>query len=209
MNKEEKREKRLAWKAAYLAASPEEKERMLAEKKEEMRIAEENRKREIYEENKARFIQKCDEQIAVLKAFVSLEKIVLEIIRKFDEKCYNKRLEKAVKDAVEKSNKKCCAYLENGRITIRYAYYCGWTDRFTINVVCDENGRIDAEKTLNEYNFDFIEIIKRWKNAKQNYEKVYKKAEKLRKEIETYRRENVFVRDFLKNTGVIGYTNDL
>lgn len=214
-NIEEKREKRLAWKTAYLAASPEEKERMIAQKKEEMRIAEEKRQQKILEDRKARFEAKCDKQIATLKTLLKAAKIAVEITKKFEGKVLNNRLTNLVDAEVKKIGRlyatlKYDAYARCGRLTIKDANATDcWTDDFELKIDYNIDGRVFFTETFEDPSSHLERLISDWKNAKRTYEKVLKKAEKIRREIHEYRKESAYVREFLRTENVIGFTNDL
>lgn len=218
---EKRREERRAWYAAYLAASDDEKTRMMEERKKELAIEEENRQKRIYDDRKARFVKKCDEQIAALESLMKFEKVTLEIIKNFDGKVLNARLTNAVDAEVKKIEKYSYATLKYdysydngtrttfGKLTISLSYFHGWYKDFSVKIFYNEEGRINAEKTLEGYESCLARLISDWKKVRKDYDKIHKKAMKVKKEIEAYRKESVYLRDFLRSEGIIGYTSDL
>ena len=215
--------KHRAWNEAYLAASPEEKERMLAEKKANAEREKEERERMVYEDRKERFMQRADTQIKIYELLAEAREIAFEAIKKFDGKVLNNRLTNTLNKELKEYDNSLWAELiieydhnlkENvGRLKVSKSY-CGscYFNEIRINIILSplfDGNRVmwsETEKVRNEV--DYIETrIKDWKRDKKNYDKVYKEAMKIYDMIEKYGKSEFFyLRSFFAGERLVSNT---
>ncbi len=214
------------WLEKFNSATPEEQKRMLEEKKAKHEEEEKRRQKEIYDDRKNRFFKKCDEQIATYELLEKALPIALEISAKFDGKVLNNRLTKAVDDEIRaKVNQYVRAELiisydynlknNVGKLSIIDYNHHDYEREISFKIILSplsDNNRVMWKETL-EYmekpegkTIDIAERISERKNAKKNYDRIYKKAKKVDEIIAEYAKEDFYVRDFFKSEHVIGGT---
>lgn len=210
------RAEKAAWNEAYLAASEEERARMLEEKARKHEEEEKLRQQRIYDDRKARFIEKCDREIACTKSLKKAVAIALDVTKSFDGKVLNNRLTNAVQDKLGKSISAVLtiSYDYNtknnvGKLTIREGnfYGCYNSEDFKICLSPFEDGnRVMWKETEEALDLQFDRRIKEMQEAKKSYDKVYKKAMAIEKAIKEYSNENYYIRNFFKTENVIRNT---
>lgn len=218
---ESRRAERMAWREKYLAATPAEQERMLAEKQAQHLKEEEERKRRIYDERRARFMKKSENQIFLYKELLKARSIALEEIKNFDGKVLNNRLTKIIDAKLKKCSKDLFASLEirydhsskNNMGELKLSVYnhfsYGLDNDITLKIhltdirdgnrvdwSCTEHEDSNAEKFI-------LDRISTWKNAAKSYDKAYKTLKKVESMIESYAKENFFLRDFFKTEHIL------
>ena len=210
-------ERHRAWKAAYDAASPEEKERMVAEKKAQREREEKERQQRIYDDRKKRFVEKANHQIEILQALIQGRKIAFEVISQFDGKVLNNRLTKAVSEKMKSKDDSLWADLtisydrsvcnNMGKLEISRSHYyeAGLYDKSSIEIILSplsDGNRVMAALTLSDENNSdksLTDRISSWKKAIKDYDKTYKTAMKLSESIEKYGKEtNVYLSEFFR-----------
>lgn len=218
---EQLRAERLAWREKYLAATPAEQERMLAEKAAKREEEERLRKQRIYDERKNRFTEKANNQIFLYGKLLIARKVALEEIKNFNGKVCNNRLTKNIDAKLKEIDKNfyasltvCYDHSAKGNIgKLKIAYYnhfsYGLYNDVTLKIrltdVFDGN-RVDWSLTESEESNAekfLTDMISSWKNAIKNYGKAYKALKKVEKAIEDYAKENFYLRDFFKTEHVL------
>ncbi len=213
--------KRRAWLDAYNAASPEEKERMMAEKKANAKKEAEEREKEIYNDRKARFMQRADNQIKIYELLIRANRTAMDVIKSFDGKVLNNRLTKAVETEIKKIHPRLFAELtisykhdvsnNEGRLKISlYDYDYNSLDNdsslyITLSPFDDGNRVVWAEtesrKENEEHRQDWIAD---WKHCKKSYDNSYKQAMKIYEMIEKYNKSvNFNMRCYFKEIHII------
>lgn len=209
------------WRTRFLAASPEEQERMLAEKKANREREEMERKQRIYDERKKRFMERADHQIKLLELLEEAKVIALEVIEKFDDKVLNNRLTNELNERLKEYDSSLSAklsvhydsdYQNNiGELTLRVSNY-GEADLLKdcnliilLTPTIDKN-RVKFLKTKEnaENNKDYLEKrLELWKSSKKDYDKIYNAAKKLEEQIRKYSELSIYVREFFKKESII------
>lgn len=216
-----KKAEMMAWREKYLAATPAEQERMLAERQEQRIREEEERKRRDYNERKTRFVEKANNQIFLYKELLKARSIALEEIKKFDGKVLNNRLTKIIDAELKKRSKDLFASLnihyewdkKNNigelKLSIYNHFSYGLDNDITLKIVLTEfndGNRVDWSRTENEKGNDekfILDRISSWKNAIKSYDKAFKTLKKVDSMIKNYSKENFYLRDFFKTEHVL------
>ena len=224
---EKMKRERMEWREKFLAASPEEQQKMLEEKEAKREQAEKARKKAIYDDRKKRFFEKADQQIKILEVLIKAQKISFEVIKSFDGKILNNRLTKVLIEKLQALNSSLNADLvisynrqterNEGKIEIRMSHYgCGGlrnTNSIYIPLTkivpfTSDGDRVvfsDAEQDMRNDAHFLTDILDSWKSAKKEYDKVHKEADKLSAAIEKYCHMNYCLRDFFKADHVIDH----
>lgn len=218
---QELRAKRQEWLNAYNSASPEEKERMMAEKKANAKREAEEREKKIYDDRKSRFMQRADNQIKIYETLIRAKKVAMDVIKSFDGKVLNNRLTKAVETEIQKIDDGLRAYLtisydwneknNVGKLEIRL-FGCNTHDLDSTSVLYislsplnDGNRVVWAETESQKENVEHLrEWIEKWKSNKKAYDKMYKQAMKLYEMIEQYGKSgNSYLINYFKEEHLI------
>lgn len=210
-----------AWKEKYDAATDEEKERMLEERKKQQIAQAQEREKKIVAERKQRFTDKANNQINLYRQLLEGRKIALGIIKTFDGKVLNNRLTKAVEQKLKEFDKNLYASLDIsydrdlgnnvGKLKIRISHYLGswvWDETslyILLSPVSDSNRVIWEETEKDEQNQDKVvtDCIADWSNAINEYDDAIKAAEKVSKMLEEYGKVNIHLRQFISGEHLI------
>lgn len=210
-----------AWKKKFDAATDEEKERMLKERKEQLIAQAQEREKKIVAERKQRFTDKANNQINLYRQLLEARKIALGIIKNFDGKVLNNRLTKAVESKLKEFNKSLYASLDIsydrelgnnvGKLKIRIGHYLGswaWDETslyILLSPVSDSNRVIWEETEKDERNQDKVvtDCIADWSDAVSEYDNAIKAAEEVSKMLEEYGKVNIHLRQFISGEHII------
>lgn len=217
------RAERMAWKEKFDSATPEEQNKMLAERCEQRKEEEERHQKMIYDDRKKRFFEQSNEWIACYELLKKAQSIALEVCESFDGKILNNRLTNAINERLQAEiNRYVTASLlisyshefENnvGTMTIKDVNHFGCDNKCSFKIILSpvlDGNRIEWSKSLDYMTtpcgklFDFDERIANRKAAKKGYDKTYKKAKKIEEIIKDYTKEDYLLRGFLKREYVI------
>ena len=221
---EERKAKRMAWREEYLKATPEEKERMMTERK--LRDAEEKKQldKEIYAERKKKFIDRSKAQISALQTLIQARKIAFDVIKQFDGKVLNNRLTKVVEQELRKVDSHLYvtltisynSLLKNNASVLEIEVYEqveSVRDRDSITIVLSpltEGNRVMFDQTESKNSKDkeyLTNRIRGYQDAIKSYDQSYKAAVKLNEMIEKYGQDiNHHLREHFRGFNLISKT---
>lgn len=214
-------EERRKWKKKFDNATEEEQAQMLAERAEAREREKAEREQKMYAERKERFMKRAENEILATEYIIKARQIALDMLKDFDGKVLNNRYTKAVDAKLKEVYRGlwCTLVVEYdhttkanvGRLKIEVRLYekSNGTDNCTIYIKLLPDlyaYRVDYAKTIEDSrntNEGELKQIEDYKNAIKQYDKVYKHAEKVRKTIEDYAKNNYYLRDYFRAERVI------